>query len=378
MHVLKKILISAGEESADFFAANLAKEIHKSTKGKVKILGFGGEKMKQAGVDVRIDLVKFALVGIIEVVFRLFDILRIYSRAVHIISDEKIDALIVLDYPGFHLKLIKAAKKAGVKKIIYYITPQVWAWHYERIYQIKKYVDLAVVILPFEKTIFEKEGINVRYFGHPAAESILGTTKKALKKHEGKIVGIFPGSRTREIKSLLPVICKACKRISETAKGVKFIIFKAGTIDETLMREIISRNDCPDMKIVDGSDVYLRKSLDCAIAKSGTITLELALLGIPELLVYRLNPVSFIIVRRLASTVNFIGLVNIILGKQVVKEFIQNNVTPENISMEAVKILREEKYRKNMKKNFAKLKALIYKKGTVKKTANAIVKELGQ
>lgn len=371
---MKKILISAGEESADFFAAGLAREIFKQQKG-IKILGFGGEKMRQAGVDVRINLVKHALIGFVEVLFNIGGILKAYFNGLKIIREEKIDALIVLDYPGFHLKLIKSAKKTGVKKVIYYITPQVWAWNYKRVNELKKYIDLAIVILPFEKAILEKEGIKAMYFGHPSAANIVNTRSGALKKPKGKTIGIFPGSRTREIRSLLPIMCEACRKIKSIFKDVKFIIFKAGNIKPELINSIIEKSGCRDVEIVDGGNMQMRKYIVAAIAKSGTVTLELALLGIPELLIYKTNIISYFIGSFLAK-VRFIGLANIILEKETIKEFIQRDANPNNICREAVRLLHEKKYVLEMKKNFAVLKKLVYKKDTMKNTAKAILQEI--
>ncbi len=374
MKSLKKILISAGEASGDFYAALLSRELIKKTRGNINIIGFGGDMMKSAGVDVRINLLKYAIIGFVEVFLKIFAILFVYYKAVSILKKEKPDMLIVIDYPGFHLKLIKKAKKIGIGKVIYYITPQVWAWKYERIYQIKKYVDLAIVVLPFEKKIFEKENIKVKYPGHPIAEYLLKTKRKLIKNGKNITIGIFPGSRKNEIKKIFPVILKSAILIFQKIKNAKFIIFKSHTIDVKTILKYFKRNDNLNIVITDGKEKVNYK-LDCAIAKSGTITLELALLKIPHLIVYKSSFFNYFLAKKMAK-VSFIGLPNLILEKMIVKELIQYDLTPQNISEETYRIIKDRKYKMQMVKNFNTLKKLLYKKNINKKIADIILKEI--
>ncbi|HPD18282.1 MAG TPA: lipid-A-disaccharide synthase, partial [Candidatus Goldiibacteriota bacterium] len=233
-----KILISAGEESGDLYASLLVKEIKKQRKD-AEIIAFGGERVKKAGADLKINLLKIAIIGFWEVVLNLFSIISILIKTTKILKQEKPDLLIVIDFPGFNLWLIKKARKAGVKKIIYWITPQIWAWDYDRIRTIKKYCDLCIVVFPFEKKIFEKEGIPVEYFGHPITEII-----KINKSHRtGKKIkiGIFPGSRESEVKSFLPDILKACVLIKKNLPDAEFILFKSKTIDYKIINDFLEK-----------------------------------------------------------------------------------------------------------------------------------------
>ncbi len=372
----KKILISAGEASGDFYAANLSRELIKKTKGDINIIGFGGNMMKSAGVDVRINLLKYAIVGFTEVFLKIFAILFVYLKAISILKKENPDILIVIDYPGFHLKLIKKAKEIGIDKVIYYITPQVWAWKYERIYKIKKYVDLAIVILPFEKKIFEKENIKVKYFGHPLSEYLLETKtkKKLIKDGKNITIGIFPGSRENEIKKIFPIILKSALLISQKINNVKFIIFKSHTIDVKTILKYFKKNENLNIVITDGKE-KINYQLDCAIAKSGTITLELALLKIPHLIVYKSSFFSYFLAKKMAK-VRFIGLPNLISERMIVKEFVQSDLTSKNISEEIYRIIKDRKYKKQMIKNFCILKKLLYKKNITVKIADIILKEI--
>jgi lipid-A-disaccharide synthase len=321
---LKKILISAGEASGDFYGAELAKEIYRQKKGAVKIIGFGGAKMAYAGVDLKIDLVSHAVMGFSEVMSKIFDFLRIFRDAKEIIKAENPDCLIVIDYPGFHLRLIKEARRLGVKKIIYYITPQVWVWKYNRIFTLKKYADYCVTALPFEKSILEKAGISAGYFGHPVSP-FLG---KASVKTGPVTVGIFPGSRENEIKSFFEIILKSCALIKMNIKNVRFNLFRSETISTAALSPYLEKYSGLKIKLVKGWDLGSRARLSAAIAKSGTTTLELALMGVPQAVVYRISPVSYSIIRHMSKG-RFVSLPNIISGREIVKEFIQDDFKPK-------------------------------------------------
>jgi lipid-A-disaccharide synthase len=370
---LKKILISAGEASGDFYGAELAKQILKTHKNRVKIIGFGGAKMRAAGVDVKIDLVKHAVMGFWEVVKKLSDIVGVFNRACAILNEERPDALVVIDYPGFNLSIVKKAKALGVKKIIYYITPQVWVWKYNRIFTIKKHVDLCVVVLPFEKRIFEKEGIKVRYFGHPMAP-YLTPAKPGAKE---KLIGIFPGSRENEVKSFMEDILKACALIKLNYKNASFVLFQADTIKDGLIKPFLEKYPGLKIRTVSGWDIRTKSSLYAAIAKSGTTTLELALMGVPMAVVYRLAEASYWIIRSMAKG-KYVSLPNIILDKPVVKEFIQHDFKAENVSRELLRILNDAKYAASIKKGLSGLNGSnVSSRDVVKNIAEAVSRESG-
>lgn len=369
---MKKVIISAGEASGDYYAAKLAIELKKITKNKIKIIGFGGEKMKDAGVDVRINLVKLSIIGFVEVIFKFMQILFTFFKTIDIIKNEKPDLLVVIDYPGFHLNLIKWAKNKGVKKIVYYITPQIWAWDYKRIYKIKKYIDLAIVILPFEKKLFESENIRVKYFGHPIAEYIL-KNKRKLKKEKKINIGLFPGSRNSEIKKMFPIILKAANLIANNIKNVNFIIFKSHTVDTEYLLKFFNKNSNLNIKIVDSENKY-NYFLNCAIIKSGTVSLEVALLGVPGVVVYKTSFISYLIAKKFLK-VKYISLPNLILNKMVMRELIQNELTEHNIFMEIKRILTDAKYRNSMINDFKIIKKQLHKKDITKNVAKAILKE---
>ncbi|MCE5301445.1 MAG: lipid-A-disaccharide synthase [Spirochaetia bacterium] len=372
---MKKILISAGEASADFYGAELAKKIMSMAHARAQFIGFGGPRMREAGIDMKIDLAKHAVMGFVEAAKKAGDIKAVMSEAVSVLKQEKPDVLVVIDYPGFHLWLIKKAKELGIKKVVYYMVPQVWVWKYGRIKKIKKYCDLCIVGLPFEEKIFKKEGINTRYFGHPVAPYM----KAGGKKSGPPVVGIFPGSRENEIKKFLPDILKACALIKLKKPSVKFRLFRASTVTAASVRGMLA--DYPGLHIgmVDGWNLKQRSSLTAAIAKSGTGTLELALLHIPHVIVYRLNGLSYMIIRTIASAkAKFAGLPNILAGREIVRELLQNDFSPENTAKEILLILGAKKYRRQMLENFDMIsRSRIRAKDTLKKIALAVMKEAG-
>ncbi len=348
---MKKILISAGEASGDFYGAELAKEIYRQKGNKVGIMGFGGAKMRAAGVELKIDLVSHAVMGFWEVLLKIFDFVGIFGEAEKVLASEKPDCLIVIDYPGFHLRLIKKARELGVKKIIYYITPQVWVWKYNRVHTLKKYADYCITALPFEKGILEKAGVKAGYFGHPISPYLKRT---ALKK-TGSTVGIFPGSRKNEIKSFFETILKSAALVKMNYGAVKFKLFRSDTISDAMLEPYLRKYQGLKIQVVGGWDLSSRAGLSAAIAKSGTTTLELALIGVPQAVVYRIAPVSYAIIRFMSKG-KFVALPNIIKGREIVREFMQDDLKPEKVAAEILKILRDGKYSQKIRSEYATLK----------------------
>jgi lipid-A-disaccharide synthase len=353
---LEKILISAGEESGDLYASLLVKEIKKQRKN-IKIIGFGGPQLEKAGADLKINLLQIAIIGFWEVVLNFFKIISVILKAEKVLKKEKPDGLVVIDFPGFHLWLIKKAKQLGVKKIIYWITPQIWAWKYDRIKTIKKYCDLCIVVFPFEEDIFRKEKIPVRYFGHPLMEIIKNIK---VSKQENNI-GIFPGSREEEIKNFLPIILKSCVLLKENIPEARFLIFKSKSVKENFLNKFLSGYSELKIKIINGDDFVKRKSLSAAIVKSGTVTLENALLGIPMVVIYKISTISYLVIRKLL-TIKFISLPNIIADRKIVPELTQNNFTSDKIYKEIMKIFRDKRYINYVKNEYKKIYKKLYLK----------------
>lgn len=370
---MKKILISAGESSGDFYGAKLAVELKRRKKGALSIIGFGGPKMRAAGIDIKVNPVEHAAIGFWEVIRNIFTHLGIFNQAVETIKKEMPDALLVIDSPAFHMPLIKKAKALGVKKVIYYSTPQVWVWKAKRINELKKYTDLCIVVLPFEEKLLKNAGINARYFGHPMAP-YLTPAKPSAKE---KVIGIFPGSRVNEVNSFTEDMLKACAFIRLSEKNARFILFKADTISFELLRPFLDKYHGLKIKVADGTDIKAKSSLTAAIAKSGTVTLELAIMGVPMAIVYRVSEISYHMMKNIIK-LKYVGLPNILLDKPAVKEFLQHDFRPDNVGHEILKILKDKKY---AAKIHADLDMLRVKKKdaskTVENTASAVIKEAG-
>ncbi len=348
---MKKILISAGEASGDFYGAKLAGEILRVKKKKVSITGFGGPKMKESGIDIKLNQVEHAAMGFWEVIRNIFTHLGLYMKAVDLLKKEMPDVLIVIDSPAFHMPLIKQAKKIGIKKVIYYSTPQVWVWKPGRINELKKFTDLCIVVLPFEEKLLKDAGINARYFGHPMAPYL--TPAKPSKRE--KIVGIFPGSRVNEVNSFTEDMLKACALIKLSMKNVKFVLFKAGTIRDELIKPYLDKYQGLGIKVADGTDLKIKSSLSAAIAKSGTITLELAIMGIPMAIVYRVSELSYLMMKNIIK-LKYVGLPNILLDKPAVKEFLQHDFKADKVAHEIIAVLKDKKYATGIRADLDRLR----------------------
>ena len=349
---MKKILISAGEPSGDMFAAGLADAVRR-TMTDVSITAFGGPRLAAAGAEVRIPLVKYAVIGFAAVLSKLPGIMAAFFKAEKIIKTEKPDMLIVTDYPGFHLKLIRSAKKLGVKKIVYFITPQVWLWGKERIKTIRECCDFVINIFPFEKEIFEKAGVTAHYFGHPLAHMLKGIEAGKARPRE---VGVFPGSRKNEIRDFMGEITKACAAIKKSSPDVRFRAFAADSVRPAEITAPFKKAGL-EIEISPGSDFAKRKALSAAIVKSGTAALEMALLKVPFTAVYRLKGIDYMIIRAKArgSDVRYAVLPNIIAGREIIRELIQEKFTAENVGSEISTLLAGGPALKQMEADFEEL-----------------------
>lgn len=365
---MKKILISAGEASGDFYGAMLALEILRQKKKKISIIGFGGPKMKAAGIDIRVNPVEHAAIGFWEVIKNIFTHLELFFEAVSVLKKEMPDVLIVIDSPAFHMPLIRQAKKIGIKKIIYYSTPQVWVWKAKRIIELRKNTDLCIVVLPFEEKLLQAAGINAKYFGHPMAPYLTPAKPDAKRK----IVGIFPGSRANEIKSFTEDILKACALIKLSVKNAEFVLFKADTVSDELLRPYIDKYQGLKIKVAGGADLKMKSSLSAAIAKSGTITLELAIMGVPMAIVYRVSASSYMMIKTMIKT-KYVGLPNILLDKFAVKEFLQHEFKPDCVAHEIISILKDKKYAAKISADLDKLRV---KRTDASKVVINIAKEI--
>ncbi|MBW2595253.1 MAG: lipid-A-disaccharide synthase [Deltaproteobacteria bacterium] len=367
----KEVMIVAGEASGDLHGFNLVKAMHRIDP-RIRFYGIGGEKLREAGVEIVANSSEMAVVGLTEVLSKLGFILKVRRKLKKFLQEKRPDLLILIDYPDFNLPLAKEARKNGVK-VFYYISPQVWAWRKGRIHTIAKLVDRMAVILPFEAPIYERVKLDVSFVGHPLLDAVKRkyTREEALQKFDLRdgitTVGILPGSRDSEVMKLLPEMLKAAEILEDRQPSVQFVLPLADTLNYDFVADIVSQYSA-NVKIVK-DDVYDVIGLsDIAMVASGTATLETALLGTPMVIVYKISTLSYLIGRAVVNVDN-IGLVNIIAGKTVVPELIQGDANPEKMADEVYNILTSGSRMDEMKKELLDVSKKLGGPGASERTA---------
>jgi len=370
-HKNKTVLIIAGEASGDMHGANLVREMLNRDPA-LNFYGIGGKRMQQEGVQLLADASTMAVVGLTEVVFKLKDILKIMRTIKKSLDERRPDLVILIDYPDFNLPVAKAARRHNIK-VLYYISPQVWAWRQSRIEQIKKTVTRMAVILPFEVETYRRHGFAADYVGHPLLDMIKTTySKKESRKkfdlHEDKItIGILPGSRMSEIKKLLPELLQAATIMKDSIPELQFVVPLADTLEEKNLTGIIAGFPI-DVNVISGQTYDVVSCADLALVASGTATLETALLKVPMIIVYKISPLSYFI-GKLFVRVKNIGLVNIIAEKTIVPELIQNDASGARIAREALSILGDETKKQAMIRELEAIRSRLGEPGAAIKTA---------
>lgn len=326
-----KCFILVGEPSGDLHASELIKELLSLNK-QIEIKGWGGDLMKSAGADILMPLEKLSFMGFWEVIKNIFKIIGLFKTAKSDIKKFNPDVLILVDYPGFNLKMAKWAKKQNLKTY-YYISPQLWAWNTKRVNIIKDCIEKIFVIFPFEKKFYKSHGIDAVYIGHPLVGRIEEFKKENLPLNTKKdTILLLPGSRIQEIKKNLPLMIELAKKF-ETYK------FEVGGLS-IIPKEIYEKNKIPDhVSIIYGDTYQLLNHSKLAIVTSGTATLETALFGVPQIVVYKSDWFSYQIAKKVIK-VPFISIVNLIAGKEIVKELIQQNFNILNLEKEVNKLLQ--------------------------------------
>ncbi len=376
----KRIFIIAGEASGDLHGSNLVKSIKELAK-EVEFTGIGGERMKQAGVRLIAHCSDMAVVGFTEVLKKAAYIIKIRAKVKDIFEKQTPDLLILIDYPEFNLHIAKYAKNIGIP-VMYYISPQVWAWRTGRVKKIKKRVDKMVVILPFEEKFYKKWDIDAVYVGHPIMDEIpkhidIDKAKRKLKLESAfPIITLLPGSRMHEITNTLPVMVKAAYMLKNEFKGIRANLVLANSIDKKEIEKYIQHFDF--IKIFPNRNIYECLAIsDLAFVTSGTATLETAIIGTPMIVVYKGSMLSFWIAKALVN-VKYVSLVNLIAEEKVVPEILQEELTPQNLTKEALKILNLEELRLKMKQKLYLVKEKLGKEGASKRAAEVALRMIGE
>ncbi len=349
------IFISAGESSGDLLGADLARALFQKNPA-LKLTGMGGTRMQGAGVDVVFDSKQLSVVGALEVIRHLPRILSTLHRIKKYLRDTKPNLIILIDFPDTHFRIMKYAKKLGIP-VLYYVSPQIWAWRSGRIKQIKKYVDHMAVLFSFEEKIYRDANVPVTFVGHPLAD----IAKSSLSKEDAyaffnldsknPIIALFPGSRHSEMQNHLSVIIESTNEIAKKIPKAQFVLVLADHFDEKQIREKLPQT----IKIIRHHLYDLLQITDAAMAVSGTVTLEIALMQVPLCIIYKMSEFSFWLAKKLIQ-LKQIGLCNIVLEKMVAKEFIQNNANAQLIAAEIVKLISDQTYRDQIKADLSEIK----------------------
>jgi lipid-A-disaccharide synthase len=368
-----EILISAGEASSDMYAARLTTALRARTGA--RLFGMGGKRMAEAGVDLIADYHQVAVVGISEVLHKIPTVVGVQRKIAAEAVRRRAALAILVDSPGTHLGVARRLKNNGIR-VGYFIGPQVWAWRPGRVRVVKRLVERMVVIFPFEEAIYREAGVPVDFVGHPLVDVVKASMSRAefAARHgldAGRpIVTLLPGSRRSEIERHYPLIMEACERLSgelRTRGSIQFVLAAA----PALGAELFAPYARPGVSVtrVEGATYDALSAADCAIVASGTATVEAALLGTPMVVVYRVSPTSAFVLKRMVRS-PFIAMVNLIAGRRVVPELIQDQFTSEAVVEEVRKLLGSPAAREEMKAGLAEVRTKLGPGGAIERAAD--------
>lgn len=352
------IVIIAGEESGDRHAAEFAEQLLASNPT-LEITGIGGRHLEAAGVRLISDLARYGVTGFTEVIRHAWVIKKAFKDIKNHLRECKPDLLILVDYPGFNLRLAQYAKHKLGLRIIYYISPQIWAWKANRIETIRACVDHMAVILPFEKEIYTKAGIAASFVGHPLVNNIPEYPDLNKLRHnlglpaDKKLIAMLPGSRRNEITRHMPVMAATIKALSRTSPDVHFVIPVAGTLDPKLLKTYVTDSRC--VTFLEGQALEAAACSDCVVVASGTASLECALLEKPMCIIYKASWLTYFAAMKLIR-VKYLGLCNLLQNKLLVPELLQDDCNVEELTKMVTKLLFDDAFKKRMKGDLRKLK----------------------
>ena len=375
-----KIMISVGEASGDLHGASVANAL-KQLRPEIELVGMGGQAMRTAGVEIIYDIADLGVIGIVEVIknlrrlFRLRDFLADYMRA------NRPDALVIIDYPGFNVRLAKVAKKLGIP-VISYISPSAWAWGRGRAKEVAATVQRVAAIFPFEADVYREAGANVTFVGHP----LLDIVKPAMEREAAfdyfgaspdfPRVLLMPGSRKQEILNLLPDMLSAAEKITQKVPGCQFFLPVASTISREMLRTLLDKYNV-HVTLTNDKTYDLMNICDVAVAASGTATLETSLLKVPTVIIYRVATLTYLIGKQLVKIPD-IGLPNIVAGRRIVPELLQDDVNPEAIAAETLRLLIDGEARRQVLADLEEVHTKLGETGAVIRVAEVILEVAGE
>lgn len=373
-------MFSAGESSGEQHAANMFLELKKQYPD-IKGIGMGGVKMARAGIDICYDSANIGVIGVVEVLKHYGEIRRALKMMQQLLDKERPDLLVCVDYKEFNFKLAKYAKRIGIK-VLFYVSPQVWAWRPGRVKAYGEVIDMMAVIFPFETAYYDAENVPVRYVGHPSVDKVHPLHSKAEDlvsyklNQKNPIVGLLPGSRANEIKRMLPVMLAAAEQLQVSFPGIQFVLPQADSISDALLQAYLKSSSI-NVTVVKNQPYDVIQCCDAVMTTSGTATLEISLLTVPMVIVYKLAPITYWLGRWLVN-IPFIGLPNIVAGKAIVKELIQHEANPEKLAAEVQRILSDDQYAAQMRENLSRVKQQLGQGGGSKAMAELALEMLQQ
>lgn len=375
---MTKILISAGEASGDLHAGAITRAILQLNPD-AEVFGMGGDCMREAGGEVLFDIRDHSVMGFIEVLKKLPDIWKLRSAFIELMEKTQPDVLLTIDYPGFNMRLAKLAKERGIK-VVSFIAPSAWAWRPSRAAGVVKVVDKIASIFPFEYDLYKSYGADIEFVGHPLVDMV----KPALSRQEAEelagkrsghpLILLMPGSREMEIQRLLPVMLKAAKLLKQKRPDIDFAMPRAATIAREKLEGFVKQAGL-DITLTEGHNYDVMSVADLAIATSGTVTLEAALCGLGCEILYKASPMSFWIAKQVVE-IPHIGLPNIVAGRMIEPELLQDDCTPENIVSTALALLEPERFAQ-LQRDLQEVKEKLGASGAVKRVAELALRMAG-
>ena len=372
---MTKILISAGEASGDLHAGAVARAV-KQLDPAAEIFGMGGDCLRDAGGEGLFDIKDHSVMGFVEVLRKLPDIWKLRSAFIELMDRRRPDVLLTIDYPGFNMRLAKLAKERGIK-VVSFIAPSAWAWRPSRAAGVVKVVDKIASIFPFEYDLYKSYGADIEFVGHPLVDTVKPTLPKAEaealtgKRQGHPLVLLMPGSRVMEIQRLLPDMLAAAKILKQKRPDIDFAMPRAVTIDRDMLETPIQEAGL-EIRLTEGHNYDVMSSADFAIATSGTVTLEAALCGLGCEILYKSSPLSFWIAKRVVE-IPHIGLPNIVAGRLIEPELLQDDCTPEKIASTAMELLEPERYAQ-LQRDLQEVKKKLGEPGAVKRVAELVLR----
>lgn len=370
----KCVMIVAGEASGDIHGSKLVSAM-KRKNNNLFFCGIGGGALRKEGVRILFEADKLSVVGLTEIFPKFANILKGLNIAKNTLKGLRPDLLILIDFPDFNLHIAATAKKLNIP-VLYYISPQIWAWRSGRVKKIKKRVDHVAVILPFEEKFYKKHKVPVTFVGHPLLDkkAIPTNTYKQYERNNEMVIGIIPGSRDGEVSRHLPTMLAAASILNEHMPRVTFNVSNAPTVKKELIEEILNKNtNMNKVNVLSGGiDNFLRKC-DFVVAVSGTVTLEAAISGVPMVIIYKMSWLSYGLARILITGVRNVGLANLVMGKNIVPELIQHDATPEKIAKKVLEIIKNRNKLKKYKKNLSNVRKKLGNAGASERVADIAI-----